>query len=166
MALAYCDRIYESGPQHSGKSHGNIYLILLQIYLNPQRTTKNFEKRITSLTSARSSAIPKVAPGALKNRARLSKKIVEIEGAEETRISQSGTDSGKSDGDTDDANEEGTSTIMLDKVLELLGQRWDRINGAQAIRLLPRETKLKVSTLSHRVLASCILLKRKITSTS
>lgn len=144
LALSYCDRIYESGPQHSGKSYGNIYLSLLQIYLNPQKTTKNFEKRITSLTSARNSpAIPKVGHGSSKNKVRLSKKIVEIEGAEETRISQSGTDSGKSDGDTDDANEEGSSSIMLDKVLDLLGQRWDRINGAQAIRLLPRETKFK-----------------------
>lgn len=98
------------------------------------------------MTSARNSpAIPKVGPGSSKNKVRLSKKIVEIEGAEETRISQSGTDSGKSDGDTDDANEEGSSSIMLDKVLDLLGQRWDRINGAQAIRLLPRETKFKVT---------------------
>ncbi|XP_042020623.1 vacuolar sorting protein 39-like [Salvia splendens] len=145
LALSYCDRIYESGPLHSGKSHGNIYLILLQIYLNPQRTTKNFEKRITSLTSNRSSAFHKVVHVAVKNKGRLSKKIAQIEGAAETRISQSGTDSGKSDYDTDDANdnEEGTSTIMLDKVLDLLGQRWDRINGAQALRLLPRETKLK-----------------------
>ena len=154
MALSYCDRIYESGPQHSGKSHGNIYLILLQIYLNPQRTTKNFEKRITSLTSNRSSAFHRVVHAAVKNKGRLSKKIAQIEGAAETRISQSGTDSGKSDYDTDDANdnEEGTSTIMLDKVLHLLGQRWDRINGAQALRLLPRETKLKVTPLSNRVL--------------
>ncbi|KAG6396280.1 hypothetical protein SASPL_142427 [Salvia splendens] len=146
LALSYCDRIYESGPQHSGKSHGNIYLILLQIYLNPQRTTKNFQKIITSLTSNRSSAFHKVVQAAVKNKGRLSKKIAQIEGAAETRISQSSTDSGKSDYDTDDANdnEEGTSTIMLDKVLDLLGQRWDRINGAQALRLLPRETKLKV----------------------
>ncbi|MBA0803084.1 hypothetical protein Gohar_013332, partial [Gossypium harknessii] len=28
-------------------------------------------------------------------------------------------------------------------VLDLLSRRWDRINGAQALRLLPRETKLQ-----------------------
>ncbi|KAL2552906.1 Vacuolar sorting protein 39 [Forsythia ovata] len=32
---------------------------------------------------------------------------------------------------------------MLDKVLDLLSKRWERINGAQALRLLPRDTKLK-----------------------
>ncbi|KAH6812688.1 Vacuolar sorting protein 39 [Perilla frutescens var. frutescens] len=143
LALSYCDRIYESGPQHSWKSHGNIYLNLLQIYLNPKKTTKNFEQRITSLTSTRSPAITKVGPVSGKNKYRNSNNVVEIERAEETRISQSGTDSGKSDGDTDDANEDVATTIMLDKALDLLGRRWDRINGAQAIRLLPRETKLK-----------------------
>ncbi|PNX89717.1 Vam6/Vps39-like protein, partial [Trifolium pratense] len=47
-----------------------------------------------------------------------------------------------SDGDTDEFNE-GGSTIMLDEVLDLLSRRWDRINGAQALKLLPRETKLQ-----------------------
>ncbi|EYU40165.1 hypothetical protein ABFS82_08G076800 [Erythranthe guttata] len=143
LALSYCDRVYDSGPQHSAKSYGNIYLTLLQIYLNPGKTTKNFEKRITNLISTQSPAVTKFGPGSGKTKIRLSKKIAEIEGAVETRISQSGTDSGKSDGDNDDTIEEGSSTIMLDKVLDLLGKRWDRINGAQALRLLPRETKLK-----------------------
>lgn len=34
--------------------------------------------------------------------------------------------------------------MMLDEVLDLLGQRWDRIHGAQALKLLPKETKLQV----------------------
>ncbi|XP_073293751.1 vacuolar sorting protein 39-like isoform X1 [Primulina huaijiensis] len=144
LALSYCDRVYESAVgQHAAKSYGNIYLTLLQIYLNPRKTTKNFEKRITNLISSQSFAIPKVGPGTGKTKGRLNKKIAEIEVAEETRINTSGTDSGKSDGDTDDAIELGASTIMLDKVIDLLGQRWDRINGAQALKLLPRETKLK-----------------------
>ncbi|KAK4477723.1 hypothetical protein RD792_016977 [Penstemon davidsonii] len=144
LAMSYCDRVYESGlHQPSPKSYGNIYLTLLQIYLNPRKTTRNFEKRITNLTSKRNSGISKVGPGSFKTKGRLSKKIAEIEGAEETRISPSGTDSGKSDGDTDDVIEEGASTIMLDEVHDLLGRRWDRINGAHALRLLPRETKLK-----------------------
>ncbi|KAL8522506.1 hypothetical protein ACS0TY_012610 [Phlomoides rotata] len=143
LALSYCDRIYEAGLQHSAKSYSSIYLTLLQIYLNPRKTTKIFRKKILSVLSTQTPGIPKLGPGPVKSKVRLSKKIAEIEGAEETRFSQSGTDSGKSDGDTDDATEEGTSTIMLDKVLDLLSQRWDRINGAQALRLLPRDTKLK-----------------------
>lgn len=71
------------------------------------------------------------------------KKIAAIEGAEDVRMSPSGTDSGKSDGDAEESGEEG-STIMLDEVLDLLSRRWDRINGAQALKLLPRETKLQV----------------------
>lgn len=141
LALSYCDRVYESGLQ--AKSYGNIYLTLLQIYLNPRKTTKNFEKRITDLISTQSPVVPKLGSGTGRNKMRQSRKIAEIEGAVETRISPSGNDSGKSDGDTDDIVEEGTSTIMLDKVIDLLGRRWDRINGAQALRLLPRETKLK-----------------------
>lgn len=63
------------------------------------------------------------------------------------RVSQSGTDSSRSDGDADESNGEGGSTIMLDEILDLLSQRWDRLNGAQALKLLPRETKLQVSTI-------------------
>lgn len=121
----------------------------MQIYLNPRRTTKNFEKRITNLVSSQSTTtIPKVNSWTtVKTKAgRLAKKIAEIEGAEDTRISASSTDSGKSDGDADDLVEEGGSTIMLDEVLDLLSQRWDRVHGAQALKLLPRETKLQVRT--------------------
>uniref|UniRef100_A0A0V0HNJ0 Putative ovule protein n=1 Tax=Solanum chacoense TaxID=4108 RepID=A0A0V0HNJ0_SOLCH len=32
---------------------------------------------------------------------------------------------------------------MLDQVLDLLSRRWDRIHGAQALKLLPRDTKLQ-----------------------
>ena len=40
--------------------------------------------------------------------------------------------------------EEEGSNIMIDEVLDLLGQRWDRIHGAHALKLLPKETKLQV----------------------
>ncbi|XP_027770456.1 vacuolar sorting protein 39-like isoform X2 [Solanum pennellii] len=145
LALSYCDRVYDSGlQQHSAKSYGNIYLTLLQIYLNPRKTTKKFEKKITNLVSAQSPRIPKVGLGTTgKVKGGRSKKIAEIGGAEDTRFSLSGTDSGKSDGDTEDAAEEGGSTIMLDQVLDLLSRRWDRIHGAQALKLLPRDTKLQ-----------------------
>ncbi|MCD7449003.1 Vam6/Vps39-like protein, partial [Datura stramonium] len=145
LALSYCDRVYDSGlQQHSAKSYGNIYLTLLQIYLNPTKTTKNFEKKITNLVSSQSPVIPKVGSGTpAKVKGGRFKKIAEIEGAEDTRFSPSGNDSGRSDGDTEDAAEEGGSTIMLDQVLDLLSRRWDRIHGAQALKLLPRDTKLQ-----------------------
>lgn len=72
-------------------------------------------------------------------------------------MSPSSTDSGRSDGDAEEFSEEGDSTIMIDQVLDLLSQRWDRINGAQALKLLPRETKLQVSFLLLRIVCSCCL---------
>ncbi|KVI02856.1 Citron-like protein [Cynara cardunculus var. scolymus] len=145
LALSYCDRVYEVGlHQQPAKAPGNIYLTLLQIYLNPHRTTKDIEKRITNLVSSPPGSNSKVGWTSVKAKARgLGKKIADIEGAEDTRISPSGTDSGKSDGDADDPINEGTSNIMLDEVLDVLSQRWDRVNGAQALKLLPKETKLQ-----------------------
>ncbi|XP_044470200.1 vacuolar sorting protein 39 [Mangifera indica] len=148
LALAYCDRLYESlAHQQSAKSSGNIYLTLMQIYLNPSRTTKNFEKRITNVLSSQNTSLPKVGSGtSVKTKGgRATKKIAAIEGAEDSRFSPSSTDSGRSDGDADgeEFSEEGGSTIMLDEVIDLLSQRWNRINGAQALKLLPKETKLQ-----------------------
>lgn len=74
-----------------------------------------------------------------------SKKIVAIEGAEDMMRAglSSSTDSGRSDVDVEEPMEEGNSTVMISEVLDLLSQRWERINGAQALKLLPRETKLQ-----------------------
>ncbi|XP_039010513.1 vacuolar sorting protein 39-like [Hibiscus syriacus] len=144
LALAYCDRVYESAVHHPPtKSSGNIYLTLLQIYLNPQKTTKNFEKRITNLVSSSNASIPKISSTASFKTRGARKKIASIEGAEDMRISPTNTDSSRSDGDAEESSEEGGSSIMLDQVLDLLSRRWDRLNGAQALRLLPRETKLQ-----------------------
>ncbi|XP_068336802.1 vacuolar sorting protein 39-like [Pyrus communis] len=146
LALSYCDRVYDSLiHQPSSRSSGNIYLTLLQIYLNPRKTTKNFEKRITNLVSPQNISTPKVgSANTVKSKGgRGAKKIAAIEVAPDIRVSQSSTDSGRSDGDAEEYGEEGGSTIMLDEVLDLLSQRWDRINGAQALKLLPRETKLQ-----------------------
>lgn len=151
LALSYCDRVYESGlHQQSVNTYNNIYLTLLQIYLNPGKTTKNFEKRITNLVSSQSNSTPKLGSWTtVKTKGgRLTKKIAEIEGAEVTRISPSSTDSGRSDGDADDHGDEEGSAIMLEEVLDLLSQRWDRIHGAQALKLLPRETKLQVMSIT------------------
>ncbi|CAF2247953.1 BnaA08g15330D [Brassica napus] len=52
LALAYCDRIHESiSYLPSGKPSSNIYLTLLQIYLNPKKSAKDFAKRIVALGS-------------------------------------------------------------------------------------------------------------------
>lgn len=139
--------MYESlVHQQSSRSSGNIYLTLLQIYLNPRRTTKNFEKRITNLVSPQNIGTPKVGSAStVKSKGgRGNKKIAAIEVADEIRVGQSSTESSRSDGDADESSEEGGSTIMLDEVLDLLSRKWDRINGAQALKLLPRETKLQV----------------------
>ncbi|XP_058777856.1 vacuolar sorting protein 39-like [Vicia villosa] len=142
LALSYCDRVYESTRQPSVKSSSNIYLLLMQIYLNPRKTTASFEMRIANLLSPQNAAISRASATSVKSRGgRNSKKIAEIEGAEDTKVSLSSTDSSRSDDDTDE--NEGGSTIMLDEVLDLLSRRWDRINGAQALKLLPRETKLQ-----------------------
>ncbi|TVU45380.1 hypothetical protein EJB05_04867 [Eragrostis curvula] len=138
-AVAYCDRVYEEGGQQPSKS--NIYFNLLQIYLNPRKAQKEFEQKIIPVASQ----LPgnqKVSSAAKVRMGRTGKKVVEIEGADDVRFSPSGTDSGRSDGDGDDVSDGGP--IMLNEALELLSQRWDRINGAQALRLLPRDTKLQV----------------------
>lgn len=159
LALSYCDRMYEAGlNQQYGKAQGNIYLTLLQIYLNPRRTTKNIEKKITNLVSSPSNSNLVSSPSnsnlktgwsSLKAKGRgFSKKIAEIEGAEDTKIKASSSDGGgRSDFDSDDLNEEGSSMIMLDEVLDVLTQRWDRVHGAKTLRLLPKETKLKVTPM-------------------
>ena len=143
--------MYESIQQSAVKSTSNIYLTLLTIYLNPRRTTKSFEKRITNLLTPQNTSIPKVnSSTSIKSKgSRGSKKIASIEGAEDTKVGLSGTDSSRSDGDADEFSEEEGNTIMLDEVLDLLSRRWDRINGAQALKLLPRETKLQVSVVCY-----------------
>ncbi|PWA54591.1 Ankyrin repeat-containing protein [Artemisia annua] len=53
-----------------------------------------------------------------------------------------------SDGGKSDVIDEGSSTIMLDEVLDVLIQIWERVQGAKALRQLPKETKLQVMFLS------------------
>ncbi|KAI5418335.1 vacuolar sorting protein 39 isoform X1 [Lathyrus oleraceus] len=143
LALSYCDHVYESTHKASGKSTSNIYLMLLQIYLNPRTTTKNYENKISKILSPRSKSLRKVRSRSFsKSRSLGSKKIAAIEIAEDTKASQS-SDSGRSDVETDEFIEEGDISIMLDEALDLLSRRWDRINGAQALKLLPKETKLQ-----------------------
>ncbi|KAJ3672865.1 hypothetical protein LUZ60_006239 [Juncus effusus] len=134
-AVAYCDRLFEEGS--------NIYLTLLQIYLNPSKTLRDFESR-RKASKASQEIIPKNKG---KSGARFSKnKIVEIEFAEEKRFGTStGTDSARSDNDFEDENEgqNGNYEIMLSEAMDLLSKKWDRINGAQALKILPKDTKLQ-----------------------
>lgn len=136
-AVAYCDRVYEEGAQQPSKS--NIYFNLLQIYLNPRKAEKEFEQKIVPVASQ----YPGIQKATKVRGARMGKKVVEIEGADDVHFSPSGTDSGRSDGDGDGDDVSDGGPIMLNEALELLSQRWDRINGAQALRLLPRDTKLQ-----------------------
>ncbi|KAJ8471160.1 hypothetical protein OPV22_025503 [Ensete ventricosum] len=143
LALVYCDRVYEAALHQPSRSNANIYLTLLQIYLNPRRAIKELEQRTENSFAvvAQSTGVQK--SGSIKVKGgRQSKKIAEIEGADDMRISLSSTDSGRSDGDADEMTDEGDS-IMLNQALDLLSQRWDRINGAQALRILPRDIKLQ-----------------------
>jgi len=119
--------------------------MLLQIYLNPRRMTKNYEKKISNLLSPRNKSIRKVTSKSLSRTISRggSKKIAAIEIAEDAKASQS-SDSGRSDADTEEFTEEEGTSIMLDEALDLLSRRWDRTNGAQALKLLPKETKLQV----------------------
>ncbi|KAG2291256.1 hypothetical protein Bca52824_037925 [Brassica carinata] len=147
LALAYCDRIYESiSYLPSGKPSSSIYLTLLQVYLNPKKSAKDFAKRIVALGSFESSDTTKMMESVLSSKVKggRSKKIVAIEGAEEIRAGlSSSTDSGRSDVDAEEPLEEGNSSVMISEVLDLLSQRWERINGAHALKILPRETKLQ-----------------------
>ncbi|KAL4582952.1 hypothetical protein LXL04_007514 [Taraxacum kok-saghyz] len=145
MPLAYCDRVYEGGHhQQYGKAQGNIYLTLMQVYMNPRKTTRNIEKRITNLVSSSSTGNLKSGWSTVKSKGRgLGKKIAEIEAAEASRIKASSGESGRSDYDTDDVIEEVNSTLMLDEVLDVLSHRWDRLHAAKTVRLLPKDTKLQ-----------------------
>ncbi|KAL8231097.1 hypothetical protein R6Q57_000875 [Mikania cordata] len=140
LALSYCDRVYES--EVNQKATGNIYLILLQVYLNPQRNTKKIEKKINNLVSSPSSGDLKVGWSSIKSKGRrLGKKIAEIEGAEDKRMKAYNSDGAKSEVENDFIVE--NSMIMPDEVLDILRQRWDRIHGPKALRLMPKETKLQ-----------------------
>ncbi|MFS7973297.1 putative vacuolar sorting protein 39/Transforming growth factor beta receptor-associated domain 2 [Helianthus anomalus] len=142
LALSYCDRLYES--EVNRKAEGNIYLILLQVYLNPQRTSTKIEKRVKKLVSSPRSRDSKVGWSSIKGKGRgLGKKIAEIEGAEDKRMKASSSDGGKSDFDDNDDIIEENSMVMPDEVLDVLRKRWDRIHGPKALRLMPKETNLQ-----------------------
>lgn len=147
LALAYCDRVFNNGLQQpSLKYTPNVYHTLLQVYLYPQRAKKDLEKKTSNSKLSLNSVRQKAATQKTKS-GRLSKKIVEIEGADNNnQISPSSTDttdSGRSDGDVDENIFEG-GPVMSSDALDLLRKRWDRMNGSQTLKLLPKEIKLQV----------------------
>ncbi|KAF3795152.1 Vam6/Vps39-like protein [Nymphaea thermarum] len=144
LALAYCDRVYENALCQTGSTvFSNIYLILLQIYLNPEKSTKESEQRMLNLSSSQVPGNQKVGASIRRKGTRGMKKIAEIEGADDLHWNASSTGSGKSDVDGDEINKE-VGFIMTDEAIDLLSLKWNRINGAQALRLLPKYTKLQV----------------------
>ncbi|GKA17473.1 sacsin isoform X1, partial [Tanacetum coccineum] len=73
--------------QRSGKTQGIIYLPLMQVCLNPRKTTENVEKRINSFVSSPSSGNLKAGWSVVKAKGKgLGRKIAQTEGAEDTRI--------------------------------------------------------------------------------
>jgi len=61
--------------------------------------------------------------------------------------SESAVDSGRSEGEAETLEQQSTVSaegIMLEEALGLLSSRWERLDGAQALRMLPSDTKLQV----------------------
>ncbi|KAH9313387.1 hypothetical protein KI387_028422 [Taxus chinensis] len=167
LALGYCDLIYNTATsvmsakntssQVTSQVHNpgqkttlNIYLTLLQVYLNPQTSKNEFDQTIAVFNSSKEPATYKIGP-AHKAKGHMSKNVVEIiERIEDPRQSLSGTrndsapESERSDGEESFETVTSIEGNMLDEAINLLCRRWDRINGAEALRLLPSDIKLQL----------------------
>eukprot|EP00249_Psilotum_nudum_P022700 c28613_g1_i1 orf=68-3187(+) len=166
LALKYCDRVFLAsisglknrelagtvGKQTVDKGPANIYLSLLQLYLNPRSAIMEYDRSVRGLTSTRNAASQRVG-SAHKTKGHVARKIAQIEGAEGMKQSlssnESAAESGKSEGEdfVERANQNGgvqSENAMLDEALNLLRNRWDRIDNAQALRLLPSDTRLQL----------------------
>ncbi|KAG6549551.1 hypothetical protein Mapa_008932 [Marchantia paleacea] len=162
LALAYCDRVYTTAmigrkaskptskamlpPVDQGAM--NIYLTLLEVYLKPKAAVREYDRSLMSLAPARTFTGARPSPQQQqRTRGAVSKKIAEIEGAEESKFNFSSAESAaeSSRSDTEDLVEGPTSSeeLMLDDALRLLSRRWDRLDGAQALRMIPSDTKLQ-----------------------
>ncbi|KAL2632858.1 hypothetical protein R1flu_004337 [Riccia fluitans] len=162
LALAYCDRVYTTAtagrkagkptsrtilpPVDSGAM--NIYLTLLEVYLKPKAAVREYDRSLMTLAPARTFAGARPSPQQQqRTRGGVAKKIAEIEGAEESKFSFSSAESAaeSSRSDTEELVEGPTTSsedLMLDDALRLLSRRWDRLDGAQALRMIPSDTKL------------------------
>eukprot|EP00250_Pteridium_aquilinum_P027633 c3535_g1_i1 orf=204-3350(-) len=173
LALKYCDSVYLTNTassvnakesiaatkKPSDKTAMSVYLTLLQVYLKPTSAVREYDRSVASLDFTNKFASQRIGI-AHKAKGHVARKIAQIEGADDNRqyfSSESTTESGRSDGEdnwqynVNNGNERGTSEksdqeeekAMLDEALELLSCRWDRINGAQVLSLLPSDTKLQ-----------------------
>lgn len=173
LALKYCDKVFlvnmaslndtkasnASAKKPVDKSAINVYLTLLQVYLKPTSAVREYDRSVASLDFTKKFPSQRVSI-THKAKGHVARKIAQIEGADGNRqslSSESTTESGKSDGEDNwqqslssgnesaaaersDQNEE---KVMLNEALDLLSRRWDRIDGAQALSLLPADTKLQ-----------------------
>ncbi|KAL3694865.1 hypothetical protein R1sor_008516 [Riccia sorocarpa] len=160
LALDYCDRVYNRAMagRKAGKPSSrslppvdpgavNIYLTLLEVYLKPKAAVREYDRSLMTLAPARTFAGARPSPQQQQRSRGLAKKIAEIEGAEEIKFSFSSAESAaeSSRSDTEEFLEGPTTSseeLMLDDALRLLSRRWDRLDGAQALRMIPSHTKL------------------------
>lgn len=173
LALKYCDSVFLASTASSNstkesnaatkkpfeKTARSVYLTLLQVYLKPTSSVKEYDRSVASLDFTSKFASQRIGI-ANRNKGHVARKIAQIEGADDNRhnfSSESTTESGKSDGEDNwqhnviTSNERGLmersdqegEKVMLDEALDLLSRRWDRIDGAQALTLLPSDTKLQ-----------------------
>ncbi|KAG0561985.1 hypothetical protein KC19_9G108400 [Ceratodon purpureus] len=162
LALAYCDRVY--APTNSGMhpntaslaslalrplpkdpAAANIYLTLLEVYLKPKAAIQEFDRSIASLAPVNNTVNQRATAAP---RTRGARKIAQIEdGAYYGSPSTDTTpENGRSESELEPLEQQSTVSdqgIMLEEALGLLGKRWERMDGAQALRMLPSDTTLQ-----------------------
>ncbi|CAM6117042.1 unnamed protein product [Calypogeia fissa] len=165
LALAYCDRVYQSAVSGRkgttktslpalaapGDQAGvNIYLTLLEVYLKQKMSVREYDRSIAGFSpaatigSSKSFAALKPSPGQ-KGKGQVARKIAEIENAEDSKYSSTDSAPDSSRSDTEELAG-GTTSVegyLLDDALRLLSNRWDRFDGARALRMIPSDTKLE-----------------------
>lgn len=162
LALAYCDRVYAPTnpgmrpntaslaslalkPYPKDPAAANIYLTLLEVYLRPKAAIQEFDRSIASLAPVNNTVNQRATAAP---RTRGIRKIAQIEdGAYSGSPStDSAPENGRSEGELEPLEQQGTVSdqgIMLEEALGLLGKRWERMDGAQALRMLPSDTTLQ-----------------------
>ncbi|XP_024386372.1 vacuolar sorting protein 39 [Physcomitrium patens] len=162
LALAYCDRVFTPTasalqrntaslaslalrPQPKDPAAANIYLILLEVYLKPKAAIQEFDRSIASLAPVRNTINQRTTAAP---RAKGIKKIAQIE--DDVYFGGPSTDStpenGRSESESEPLEHQSTIAdegIMLEEALTLLSKRWERMDCAQALRMLPSDTTLQ-----------------------
>ncbi|KAI5082169.1 hypothetical protein GOP47_0001912 [Adiantum capillus-veneris] len=169
LALKYCDDVFVASTANingtnsntatrrpSEKAAANVYLTLLQVYLKPNAAVREYDRSVASLDFTNKFASQRTSI-AHRTKGHVARKVAQIEGADDNRqsvSSESTAESGKSDGEDNlqynlnignerERSDREGEKVMLDEALDLLSCRWNRIDGAQALTLLPGDTKLQ-----------------------